>query len=80
MVWFTQNMIAKLFDKGRSTITEHLNLIYNEKELDKNLTCRIFRQVQKEGNRDIFKDNYFFFNYSLPKFITNSSDLMYALF
>ncbi|MBU2638824.1 MAG: hypothetical protein KJ955_07660 [Nanoarchaeota archaeon] len=26
-VWLTQQMIAKLFDKGRSTITEHLNEI-----------------------------------------------------
>ncbi|PIN79447.1 hypothetical protein COV16_04145 [Candidatus Woesearchaeota archaeon CG10_big_fil_rev_8_21_14_0_10_34_8] len=52
-VWLTQKMIAKLFDKGRSTITEHLNSIYQEGELDKNTTCRNFRQVQTEGNRNI---------------------------
>ena len=46
-------MIAKLFDKGRSTIAEHLKSIYSEVELDKNSTCRDFRQVQKEGSRSI---------------------------
>ena len=29
-VWLTQNMIAQLFDKGRSTITEHLKNIFNQ--------------------------------------------------
>ena len=33
-VWLTQQMIAKLFDKGRSTITEHLNEIFKTGELD----------------------------------------------
>ena len=27
-VWLTQKMIAKLFDKGRSTIAEHLKEIF----------------------------------------------------
>ena len=33
MVWLTQNQIAELFDKGRSTITEHINNIFKEGEL-----------------------------------------------
>ena len=33
-VWLTQAMIAKLFDKGRSTITEHLTEIFKSEELD----------------------------------------------
>ena len=53
-------MIAKLFDKSRSTITEHLSAIYSEGELDKNSTCRNFRQVQKEGNRNIERDVEFY--------------------
>ena len=55
-VWLSQKMMAKLFDKGRSTITEHLNTIYSEGELDKNLTCRNFRIVQKEGERNIDRE------------------------
>ena len=29
-VWLTQEGISRLFDKGRSTITEHLNAIFAE--------------------------------------------------
>ena len=35
-VWLTQEQIAKLFGKARSTITEHINNIFNDKELDEN--------------------------------------------
>jgi len=53
-------MIAKLFDKGRSTITEHLDAIYLEGELDKDATCRNFQQVQTEGDRNIERDVEFY--------------------
>lgn len=32
-VWLTQDLIAKLYDKGRSTITEHIQNIFEEGEL-----------------------------------------------
>lgn len=51
-------MIAKLFDKGRSTIAEHLSSIFQEGELDKKLTCQKFRQVQNEGNRNVEMLNF----------------------
>ncbi|MGM9873889.1 MAG: RhuM family protein [Bacilli bacterium] len=35
-VWLTQEQIAKLFGKARSTVTEHINNIFNDKELDEN--------------------------------------------
>lgn len=35
-VWLTQEQIAKLFGKSRSTITEHINNIFTDKELDEN--------------------------------------------
>jgi len=59
-VWLSQKMIAKLFDKSRSTITEHLLSIYKSAELDENSTCRKFRLVQKEGNREIKRDVDFY--------------------
>ena len=59
-VWLSQKMIEKLFDKGRSTITEHLLFIYESGELDENSTCRKFRLVQKEGNREIKRDIDFY--------------------
>ena len=52
-VWLTQEQMAKLFGKARNTITEHISNIFKEKELEKRLTCRDFRQVQLEGNREI---------------------------
>lgn len=33
-LWLTQNLIAELFDVGRSTITEHINNILNDGELE----------------------------------------------
>ena len=48
-VWLTQNMIAKLFDKGRSTITEHLSEIFTSEELDESSVCRDFRHTATDG-------------------------------
>lgn len=48
-VWLTQAMIAQLFDKGRSTITEHLKNIFESEELEENSVCRDFRHTAKDG-------------------------------
>ena len=37
-IWLTQNLIAELFGVARSTITDHINNILREGELDKNNT------------------------------------------
>lgn len=55
-VWLTQDQMALLFDKGRSTIAEHILNVFKEGELDENTTCRKFRQVRKEGNRNVERD------------------------
>lgn len=52
-VWATEQQIMDLFGKARRTIGAHIQNIYDEGELDKNSTWREFRQVQKEGNRDV---------------------------
>ncbi len=56
-VWLTQNMIAQLFDKGRSTITEHLKNIFESKELEKKLVCRDFRHTASDGKN--YKTKYY---------------------
>ena len=33
-VWLTQEQMSALFGKARTTITEHIQNIYNERELD----------------------------------------------
>ena len=48
-IWATQEVIATLFDKGRSTITEHLKNIYQTGELDEMTTCRKFRHMGSTG-------------------------------
>jgi hypothetical protein len=52
-VWLTQNQMADLFQKDRSTISEHIKNVYEEKELDKNSTHGNFPQVRIEGGRKI---------------------------
>lgn len=48
-VWLTQEGISKLFEKGRSTITEHLQTIFKEGELVENSVCRNFRLTAADG-------------------------------
>ena len=48
-VWLTQDEIAALFDKGRSTVTEHIQNILTDGELDENSVCRNFRRTAKDG-------------------------------
>lgn len=48
-VWLTQDEIADLFDKGRSTVTEHIKNIFSESELNKNSVCRNYRRTAKDG-------------------------------
>ena len=43
-IWLTQEQIAKLFEKSRSTITEHINNIFSEGEL---------YEMTSVGNSDI---------------------------
>ncbi|MBS1759364.1 MAG: virulence RhuM family protein [Bacteroidetes bacterium] len=48
-LWLTQKAIAELFEKGRSTITEHLKKIFEEGELDEQVVCRNFRHTTQHG-------------------------------
>lgn len=48
-VWLTQDMIAALYNKGRTTITEHLSNIFEDNELSENSVCRKFRRTANDG-------------------------------
>lgn len=52
-VWLTQQQMADLFQTSRSNVVEHIQHIYEEGELDEASTCRNFRQVRTEGNRQV---------------------------
>lgn len=59
-VWLTQSQMAELFLTSRTNVVEHINHIYTEEELEQSLTCRKFRQVQKEGNRTVNREISFY--------------------
>ncbi|GHT72653.1 hypothetical protein FACS189456_1750 [Bacteroidia bacterium] len=48
-VWLTQAQMAELFAKGRSTITEHIQHIFEEGELQERVVCRNFRHTTQHG-------------------------------
>lgn len=52
-IWLTQQQMSELFQTSRTNVVEHISNIYSEGELEQNSTCREFRQVRKEGNREV---------------------------
>lgn len=48
-VWLTQEQMAMLFGKGRTTITEHIQNVFKEGELDEKVVCRHFRHTTQHG-------------------------------
>ena len=55
-VWLSQEQMAQLSGKSRSTVTEHIGNIFKEGELNPNPTRRNFRQVRLEGNREVERE------------------------
>ncbi|MCC6410978.1 MAG: virulence RhuM family protein [Saprospiraceae bacterium] len=56
-VWLTLNQLAELFQKAKSTISEHIKNVFEEGELPLDeATVRKFRTVQLEGERNIERD------------------------
>jgi len=41
-VWLTQEQMATLFEKAKSTINEHIKNVYEEKELEEATTMKKF--------------------------------------
>lgn len=52
-IWLTQDMMAKLFETTPQNITMHIKNVYDDGELEQNVTCKDFLQVRKEGNRTV---------------------------
>ena len=59
-VWLSQQQMAELFQTSRTNVVEHIKHIYEEGELDEKSTCRKFRQVRKEGDRDVSRELPFY--------------------
>jgi len=50
------DFIQRVLNKDKNTISEHIQNIFKEGELERKATNRKFRSVQKEGNRNITRD------------------------
>jgi len=48
-VWLTQDQMGQLFGKSRTTITEHIQHIFAEGELQEEMVCRKFRHTTQHG-------------------------------
>lgn len=59
-VWLSQSQICDLFQKSKSTISEHIKHIFEEGELEENGTVRNFRTVQIEGNKEVERNIDYF--------------------
>lgn len=59
-VWLSQVQMADLFGKDIRTVSEHVQNIYKEGELQRNPTVRKFRIVQMEGKRKVERDIDFY--------------------
>lgn len=52
-IWLNKYQIAEIYKTTRQNIEQHINNIYNDKELNADSTCKKFLQVQNEGNRQV---------------------------
>lgn len=50
-VWLTQAQIGELFNKSKSTISEHIKNIFEEGELEKDSVVRNFRTTANDGKK-----------------------------
>jgi len=48
-VWLTQDQMAALFGKARTTITEHIQNVFKEGELNEEVVCWNFRLTTQHG-------------------------------
>lgn len=59
-VWLNQEQMAELFQRNKSTISRHINNVYEEGELTPEATVSFFATVQTEGNRQVERDIAFY--------------------
>lgn len=59
-VWLTQPLLAQLFQTTQQNISQHIQNIYDEGELEREATNKKFLSVRKEGNRDVQRELDFY--------------------
>lgn len=59
-VWVTQTSMAEIFDTTKQNVSQHLNNIYKEGELNKFATVKDILTVQTEGSRKVQRSIEFY--------------------
>lgn len=59
-VWLTEKMMADLFQSSVPNVNMHLKNIFEEGELEENRTIKDFLIVQKEGQREVRRQQMFY--------------------
>ena len=52
-LWLTQSQLAEIYDTTKQNISQHIENILNDGELDINRTVKEFLIVRQEGNRQV---------------------------
>lgn len=52
-LWLTQNQLAEIYDTTQQNISQHIDGIYRDKELEREATNKKFLLVQTEGQRKV---------------------------
>lgn len=52
-IWLTQGQIAELYDTTQQNISQHIESIYKDRELERNRTNKKFLLVRTEGTRQV---------------------------
>ena len=55
-VWLTQAQLVTLYQSSKANVSEHIEHIFEEGELEEMATVRKFRTVQKEGSREVTRE------------------------
>ena len=52
-VWLTQAEMAALFQTTPQNITQHIQSVYDDAEIEESATCKDYLQVRQEGSREV---------------------------
>jgi hypothetical protein len=50
-VWLTQAQLVELYQSSKSNVSEHLAIIFADKELEKDLDVQKFLRTASDGNK-----------------------------
>lgn len=65
-IWMTQKMMATMYDVTKQNISQHIQKIFDDNELEEASTVKNFLTVQKEGAREVERE---LVHYNLPMII-----------